>query len=189
MLEGPGPDVFPKRLVEEIGAHHVISERQQYQRRFSIADRAKCARIDVVRRGHEWRLRSAGSCIRPVSQIERICALAGITRLVGKRIQVGVDPLVHPRIASLVGADDHREPFMSVLVIDRPEDGCRIVTTVVHHHEHRILHTADAAGHTRRLRIRKWIEQLRILPDRPLRLLGGLLPGFAGLREFIVGLH
>src|SRR5438445_13511978 len=51
MLERPRPDVFPEGLVAEISAADGMSERQRYQRRFSIPDRADRCRVYVVRRG------------------------------------------------------------------------------------------------------------------------------------------
>src|SRR6266550_8297504 len=58
MLERPGADVFPERRVERRRTDDVISQGQHHKCRLAISDRAKRCWIDVVRRRHQWRLRS-----------------------------------------------------------------------------------------------------------------------------------
>ena len=49
----------------------------------------------------------------PVRRSREILRRAG-------QVDEGIESLVHPRIESLVGADDHREPLMPELMAQRP---------------------------------------------------------------------
>src|SRR4029077_6236239 len=125
-----------------------------YEGWFSIADRSKSVRIDVVRCRHQWGLSSPCYGVGPVSEITRIRALSGVAGLVGKRVQIGIESLIHPRVAPLVGAADHREPLRTSLVIYSTEDLCGVGRPISDHHEHRVFHSADRTGDARRLRVR-----------------------------------
>src|SRR5450759_147267 len=144
--------------------------------------------VDVVWCSHQWGLSSLRYGIAPVSQVAGIRALPWIACLIGECVEIRVESFVHPGVAALVGPDNHGKPFVPMLVIDGPEDRRRLSVTVVHHYEHRVFQSTDRSGDARRLWIGEREKELRVLSDRPLRLLGALLPGLSGFREFVVGL-
>src|SRR5207245_292884 len=86
-----------------------------------------------------------------------------------------VEPFVHPRIATLVRADEHRKPFVAELVREYPE----LVLPLLDRRderEHRILHPFHEPFHRRRVRPGVRAPRLAEVLDREPRHLVRLLP-------------
>src|SRR5439155_753221 len=76
-----------------------------------------------------------------------------------------VEPLVHPRVAPLVGPDHHGKPLVPELVGQHP-----VLVLALregrHERQHRILHAFDQPFHCRRLRPRVHAPPLAEVLDR-----------------------
>ena len=190
MLECPASRVLAEGAIEGRATDDVVAQREEHDGRLAIAEGTERPCVDAIRRRHQRSIDAILDRPSPVGDVTRVRGRTWRAPLQRERIDVGIDALVLPGVATFVGADDHREPLVPMLVVHRPEDRIGVVLriAVVHHHEHRVLHPTDGAGHRRRLRIRILVEELRVVPDRPCGLLGGVLPRLARLDDLIVGL-
>jgi hypothetical protein len=185
MFERPAPHVLAHGAVHRFAADDVVAQGQKNRRGFPIAHGGEPLQIDAVGRRHDGRLPSVVDGGAPIRQVPREGVGAGGATLGGKRVLVRVDSLVHPGVAPLVRADDHRKPLVPLLVVDRRERRRGIGRAVSRHHEHRVLHAVDGAGDTRRLWVRVSHPESRVRANRPLRLFGGRLPGTPGFWKLV----
>ncbi len=65
--------------------------------------------------------------------------------VVRERVEVAGEALVHPSVAALVRAHDHRKPVVAQLVVDHAEEA-HVARADAREVQHRVLHAAHHAG-------------------------------------------
>jgi hypothetical protein len=157
MFEGPVGDEFAEGRVEPVRAEDILAQQGQAERRFEIGDRVAVFFLNGVGAGHDHRrgliVHDDGHLVGGRAVLRGIFAVAlgpvdAVLEGVGSSdVDEGVEALVHPGVATLVEADDHREPAVADLVRGDPEQlFARVVDAV--EDDARIFHPVDAGPAT-----------------------------------------
>ena len=121
VLECPAPRVLTDRLVEGRTSHHMVAQREQRRGGLRVEHRADRPLLYLVGRRHQRGLRAVGHHLAPLGH--RITPLGGVgtVRFERERVDIGVQPFVHPAVAAFVRPHQHREPLVALLVVQRAE--------------------------------------------------------------------
>ncbi len=181
MLVGPAVEVFLEGGVEALGPQHVFAQHHEAVARLQVGKKPEGVvpnavgvrhdRLVPEGRAHLLRhvLREAAHHLR-----RRHPALAV---KVERRVLVhkGVEALVHPDPAALVGPHDHRKPGVAELVIGDLEEGAAARIDVAEH-DLWVLHALDPPGHVDRVGVWVGRHEVGVKLDGVLRVRGRPLP-------------
>ena len=159
MFEGPATAVLLEGVVEQVTAHHGLTQNVQSRGGLAVGVVAKL--VDRLRVGHDGA--DAGlvtaHVLADVSGASASRRVIAVKFLLRQELHEGVQPLVHPRPLALVRVDDHGEEIVPHLVDDDADHavlGARAVRAVwlgaaAVEADHRVLHSnplrVDGNGH------------------------------------------
>ena len=187
VLVGPGLDVRTECIVKALWPQDVFAKHHQANSWLHVGNHTKVSRV-----GNVWIVVNSFAAIAGEVAIEiagllqarRVFSLVeGIGTVV---VDEGIEALIHPGVAALVGADDHREPVVSKLVVGHAPKRFSL-GLVVAEVESWVFHATNFCGHIGCSFVREFIPLLGVVFDGCLAVFCRSGPGILSIAFHRVG--